>query len=175
MKEKSKKLLSVTLHCQNFTKHLYLFDSRTKLVYEECRHFFPKRACHCTQLLLLTRKCPVFVLASLTHPNCAGALPHKLGHWFCSQNLWLSSGKTFGSECQKTGSCSDLKSATVAAPKSENTLCGVWNLFRSVDDGKIEDSYKLISTIIPQTVPLLQCKPSVVASSSYCPSLGHQC
>ena len=40
--------------------------------------------------------------ASLTRPSCAWALPQELGFWFFSQNLWLSSGIAFGSDCQMT-------------------------------------------------------------------------
>ena len=36
-------------------------------------------------------------------PNCAGALPQELGHWFCSQILRLSSLIVFRSDCQITG------------------------------------------------------------------------
>ena len=42
----------------------------------------------------------MFVLANLTSPSCAGVQPQKLGYWFCSQNLWLSSRIAFGSSCQ---------------------------------------------------------------------------
>ena len=34
---------------------------------------------------------PVFVLTPPTLPSCAGALFQEYGHWFCSQNLLLSS------------------------------------------------------------------------------------
>ena len=38
-----------------------------------------------------TRKCPVFVLTRAIRPSWAGARPQELGHWFCGQNLRLSS------------------------------------------------------------------------------------
>ena len=44
----------------------------------------------------------VYDLASPTRPSCAGARPQELGHWFCSQNLRLSSGIAFGGDCQMT-------------------------------------------------------------------------
>ena len=42
------------------------------------------------------------VLAPQTRPSCAIALPQELRHWFCSQNLRLSSGIAFRSDCQTT-------------------------------------------------------------------------
>ena len=72
--------------------------------YRKSRSTFPsKRAGRCPQRLPPTRKRPVFVLARPTRPSCAGALLQELGHWFCSQILRLSSGVTFGSDCQMTG------------------------------------------------------------------------
>ena len=54
------------------------------------------------QLLQLTSKGPVFVLARTTSPSCAEALPQVLGHWFCSRNFQLSSEITSGSDCKIT-------------------------------------------------------------------------
>ena len=54
------------------------------------------------QPLLPTRKGSAFVFACQSRPSCARALPQELGHCFCSQNLWLSSGMAFGSDCQMT-------------------------------------------------------------------------
>ena len=45
----------------------------------------------------------LFVFASLTRPSCAGVLFQELGHWFCSQLLWLSSWIAFGNDYQMTG------------------------------------------------------------------------
>ena len=50
-----------------------------------------------------TQKRRVFVLASPTRPRCAWARPQELGHGFCSQNLRLSFGTAFESDCQITG------------------------------------------------------------------------
>ena len=83
---------------------------------------------------------PVFVHASLTSPSCAGALPQELGIWFCSQNLRLSSGIAFGSNCQMIGRGLNLDSNLNSAPDQLvvkvlsalmclNNLCGVWILF----------------------------------------------
>ena len=59
--------------------------------------------------------------------------PQELGHWFCSQNLRLSSGIAFESDCQMTGRGSNLDSNSnqwvaevLSAPKPN--LCGVWIL-----------------------------------------------
>ena len=48
---------------------------------------FSKRACCCQQRLPQTRKYAVFVLARPTSISSARALPQKLSHWFCSQNI----------------------------------------------------------------------------------------
>ena len=45
----------------------------------------------------------MYDLACLTCPSCARAWPQELSHWFCSQNLWLSSGIAYRSDCQMTG------------------------------------------------------------------------
>ena len=42
----------------------------------------------------------VFLLARPACLSCAKALPKELGHCYCSQNLRLSSGLTFDSDCQ---------------------------------------------------------------------------
>ena len=75
---------------------------------------------HCSLLGMASRDCSllgnwsqkhsVFVLACPTLPSCAWALPQELGPWFCSQNLWFSSGKAFWSDCQMTGRGSNLDS-----------------------------------------------------------------
>ena len=50
------------------------------------------------QRLLPNLQHPVFVHARPTRPSFAGARPQGLGHWFCSQNLRLSSGIDFEGE-----------------------------------------------------------------------------
>ena len=100
---------------------------------------------------------PSFVLAPPTHPSCAGALPQELGHWFCSQNLRLSSGialKPLGVIARwpagpVQGFERGLKLGTLqtdqrfvkvsSALKSLNKLCRVWIVFRSIENA-IEDS-----------------------------------
>ena len=95
-----------------------------------------------------TRKRPVFVLARPTRPSCAGArLPQERSHWFCSNNLRLSSWIAFESACQMTCRGSNLDSNLISAaeppdqwvlevlsaPKPPNKvqwICGVWILFR---------------------------------------------
>ena len=62
------------------------------------------------QRLQKTWQRTVFDLARPTRPSCAAALPKELGHWFCSQNLLLSSGIAFRSDCQMTGRGSNLDS-----------------------------------------------------------------
>ena len=52
------------------------------------------------QRLLPTKKRNVFELARPTSLSCAAAQPKELGHWFCSQNLWLTSGIAFGNDYQ---------------------------------------------------------------------------
>ena len=39
----------------------------------------------------------------------------------------------------------------LSAPKSQNKLCGVWIIFRSVENAEIEDIAETISTLIPRT------------------------
>ena len=105
----------VTRHGPIFTKHwpfwLLNLVSIARVVVR-----FPKRTYCSHQRLRPTRKRPVFVLARLTRPSCAWALPQELGHRFCSQNLRLSSGIAFESDSQKTGRGlnldSNLNSAT---------------------------------------------------------------
>ena len=65
-------------------------------------------ACRCLQLLQQILKRPVFTLARLTRPSCAGALPQESCHWFW--NLWFPSGIALGSDCQMTGRGSNLDS-----------------------------------------------------------------
>ena len=87
-----------------------------------------------------SRKHPVFVLARQTRLSFAGALPKELCHWFCSQNLRLSSRIAFGCEFQMT--CRGLNlplpdqrvansAKVLSALKSQNNLCGVWILFKN--------------------------------------------
>ena len=81
---------------------------------------FLKQTFCCQQQLQQTRKHPVLVLASPTSPSCAGVLSQKLGHWFCSPNLWLSSenlnSAIWPMDCEGW-----------SAPKSQTNLCGVRN------------------------------------------------
>ena len=107
--------------------------------------------------------CLAPLLARWTRLCCAGARPKVRCNWICSQNLRLSSGTGFGSNCQMTDrgsnldpnfnsaawltSCKDLP-----APKSLNKLSGV--LFRSVENAEIEDCSESIPTLIPQTAHL---------------------
>ena len=91
---------------------------------------------------------------------CARALPKELCHWFCSQNLRLSSGIAFRSDCRMICRGSNLDSnlnsahcdqpvvKVLSALKSLNKLCWVWNLFGQVEDAEIEAS---IFYLIPQT------------------------
>ena len=88
--------------------------------------FFLTLAGLCLQQLPQTQKHHVFVLACLALPSCARVLPQELCHWFCSNNLWLSSGIAFESDCH-----------TICQMASRNNLCGVWVLFRSVEDAKL--------------------------------------
>ena len=80
----------------------------------------------------------------VTSPSCqcAGALPKELSTWFCSQNLWFSSGIAYWSDCQMTGRGlnldSNLNSTTwlqvvkvLFALKAQNQLYGVWILFET--------------------------------------------
>ena len=90
-----------------FTKHKNLFDSRTVSVSQEWSRIacFPQASRSLpavTASLPPTWKCPVFVPARLTRPSCAGARPQEFCNWLCCQNLWLSSGIAFGSDCQMT-------------------------------------------------------------------------
>ena len=127
--------------------------------------------CRC-QRLLQTRKRPAFVRVSPTRQSCAGRRPRELSHWFCSQNLRLSSG--FWNSFRKwlpddsllqAGAWTWTKNLELAAwpssdqrvvivwsvPKSLNKLCGVWILFKfiSVEDGKNEASQVAISKLKP--------------------------
>ena len=62
------------------------------------------------QQLLQTMKHNVFVLTCPICSSSVGVLPQELGYWFCSQNLWLSSGLALGSGCQMTCRCLNLDS-----------------------------------------------------------------
>ena len=75
--------------------------------------------------------------------SCAWALPQELGHWFCSQYLWLLSGTVYESYCQTTGSSSNLdsnlnfaawptscKGFILSSQKSQNTMFGLGILLR---------------------------------------------
>ena len=68
---------------------------------------------------------------------CASARLQELNHWFCSENLRLSSGTAHGSDCQMTSTGSKLGSNmnSAAWPTSckglicseiLNKMCGVW-------------------------------------------------
>ena len=111
---------------------------------------FFKQACCCQQQLQQAQKHPVFVLAR-------PAWPKELGHWFCIQNLWLSSGIAFGSNGQMTYRLlvSNLNSAPyqwvvkvfkLSALKTQNHQWGVWIFFGSVENAKIEDSSESVTT-----------------------------
>ena len=76
--------------------HLNPFDSGSESVSQEWQHVFLKRACRGPQRMPQTRKRSVFVLARPTSQSCAWPRLQVLGHWFCSQNLRLSSGIAFG-------------------------------------------------------------------------------
>ena len=77
---------------------------------QEWYYLFLKRASRCQQQLQQTWKHLLFVLFSLTRPNCVRALPKELGHWFYSQNLWLCSRVAFGILCQLTSTGSNVDS-----------------------------------------------------------------
>ena len=102
----------VTCCGQKFTNHENLVNSWTVKYSKSGSMFFSrlKRACRCPQQLQPTRKRPVLVLARLTRPSCAREQPQELGLWFCSQNLRLSSGIAFGSDCQMTSRGSNMDS-----------------------------------------------------------------
>ena len=80
----------------------------------------------------------------------AGALPQELGHWFCSQKIWLSFEILFGCDCQMTYRGSNLDSNLNSAYKYLNKLCGVWILFKFRSDVRI-------SEFIPTLIPQIQC------------------
>ena len=76
--------------------------------------------------------------------------------------MTLSCGIALWSDCQSTGWAwtwtqtwtlppDHLVVKVLSALKSQNKLCGVWILVRSVENAKIEDSSELISTLIHQT------------------------
>ena len=92
-----------------------LFHSRTKSELREWYHFCLKLAGCSQQRLQPTREYPVLVLAHLTRPSCAWALPQELSHWLCSQNLRLSSGIALGSDCQMACRGLNLNSNLISA------------------------------------------------------------
>ena len=124
------------------------------------------------------------MLARSICPSCARVLPQELSHSFCSQNLQLSSGIAFGSDCQMASRGlnldSNLKSA--AWPKGcKGFICSkvpkstVWSL-NSFKNAKIEDSCESISTLIHQTAlsaldSWLECS-NIKASVWQCESLS---
>ena len=92
-------------------------------------------------------------------PSCARAWPQELGHWFCSQNLRLSSRIAFGSDCQMSCSGSSLNTnlnsapdqqvlEVLSAPKSQNQVCGVWILFKTLNLRTVESRYQPSSIIL---------------------------
>ena len=80
----------------------------------------------------------------------ARELPQGLGHWFCPQNLRLTSGTAFREIARwPAGAWTWTQTWTVppdqrvvkvlSAPKPQNKLCGVSILFRSIKNAEIED------------------------------------
>ena len=77
-------------HCQcsNFTKHQSLFlKIEFGISIARVVACLPKWASCCIQLLLKTRKHPVFMLASPKSLSCVRALPQELYHWLCILNI----------------------------------------------------------------------------------------
>ena len=129
-------LLSVTCHCSKITNHYNILTVKPSQCSKSGSNFFVKRGSRGQQRLQQTQKQSVFVLARLTSPSCAGALPQELCHWFCSQSLLLSSGISFGIDCQMICRGSNLESNlnSAAWPTSCNGfICSkkpeqtVWN------------------------------------------------
>ena len=80
--------------------------------------------------------------------SAAGARPHTLYHWFCRQNLWLSSETAFGCDGQMTSTGSNWTQIWILlpdqrvvkawfSPKSWNELCVVGIPFRSIEDAEL--------------------------------------
>ena len=94
--EISLRLKKKTYHCSNFTKHQSLFLTIELWVsIARVVACLPKWASCWIQLLLKTRKHPVFMLASPKSFSYARALPQELYH--CILNIPSSSGIAFGS------------------------------------------------------------------------------
>ena len=74
------------------TKHKNLFDSLSQ--YRKSGSTFSSSepvACSSNWWRFGNALCLcLLVRRRLISPSCAGALPHRLGDWFCSQKLWLS-------------------------------------------------------------------------------------
>ena len=77
------------------------------------------------------------------------ARPQELGNWISRQNLRLSSGIAFGSDCQMTCRGSNLDSNLNSAAWPMGFICS--KVFRSVENAEIEDSCASIPTLIHQT------------------------
>ena len=120
-------------------------------------------SCDCRLSLQPTRKQPWFLLTRQSRP---GGVPERGSKSsaidFCSQKLRLSSGIAFGVipkwpaedviQTQTWSLSPDQRAVKIlSAPKSLNKLCGVWIIFRSVEDAEIEASSESIPTLILQT------------------------
>ena len=125
---------------------LKLFDSRTEYVSQEwycgsTRSSSEPVAAHsdCHRLGNALLLCSPF-----RPPKLYGSAPQKLGFWFCSQNLPLSSQVAFFSDCQilklEIYRLTNGLVKVLSAPKSQNNLCGVWIVFRFFENGELEDS-----------------------------------
>ena len=115
------------------------------------------------------------VVAPFPQVSCAGALPQELGHWFCSQNLRLSSGIAFGSDYQMTCRGSNFDSnlnfaawplglEVLSALKPQNNPCGVWILFRSAETLKSRTAvsrYQPSSTRLPMSTEFITAHMTV--------------
>ena len=147
----------VTPHGPKFTKHQFAIKTFF-LNLELSQHHKCGRTFSSSEPVAAAAE---FVPARPTSPSCAGARPQELGHWFCSQNLRLSSETlaAFGSDCQMTGRGSNLDSnsssaadqrvvKTLSASKSQNNLCGVWILLRFIENVEIEECCASIPTLI---------------------------
>ena len=84
----------VTAHWPKFKLLTLKLSWYCRLVFQEWQHFFLKLGCCCQQLLTLTQKRSEF-----EQKMCLPVQPVKallegclFRHWFCSQNLQLSSG-----------------------------------------------------------------------------------
>ena len=100
-------------------------------------------------------------------PSQAGALPQNLGPWFWSKNLlltsgissviarWLAGAQTWAQTWNLLPHHQVVK--IFSTLKSQNYLCGVWILSRSVENADIEDSnppFFLIFDINPEHIHL---------------------